>query len=470
MNRYRKLASDTILMTIGNFSSKVLVFFMLPIYTYVLSTDEYGIADLFLTTVNLLVPILTISITEATFRFAFDENIDQNKNISNSIFCICGSVIILIPITFVLSIWNTSFCDYAVFFILLYLFNALNTCLNNYARGTNHIKIFVESSFVYTLLLISLNIVFLTVIKIGLQGYLLAMILAYAGSAIFIFILLKGWKIIRIKYLDIILFRQMIRFSIPMIFSTTAWWAMNSIDKYMLIEWYGIETSGLYGAAQKLPTILSVLSNIFVQAWQISAISAHGEKDSNEFYTNVYKVYEVGLFVVAAGIILLTKPLALIMFQKDYFSAYVFVPVLLLSGVYSCLSSFLQSPFVAEKRSGALLKTTLVALIFNIIGNIVFLNYMGPIGATYATMVGFGITWAMRLFMSRHFVKIKINWIKTIFSMCLLFVEALLISYNAPYSMFGAGIIFFVIIVMHFSTIKIFFVGAIKMVRKMVKR
>lgn len=470
MNRYKKLVSDTLLMTIGNFSSKVLVFLLLPIYTYVLTTEEYGVADLFLTTVNLLVPILTMSITEATFRFAFDKSIDQEKNITNSVIIIMGSVLLLLPITWGLSLWNGNFSDYATFFILLYFFNALHTCMGNYARGTDHIKAFVGASLVYTILLLALNILFLTVLKIGLYGYMISMISAHAGSAIFLLVLLKGWKIVQPKKFDVALLKEMLKFSIPMIFSTTAWWAMNSVDKYMMIEWYGIETSGLYGVAQKLPTIISVLSNIFVQAWQISAISAHGEKGSNTFYTNVYKVYETGLFVAAAGIILLTKPLAAIMFQKDYFSAFIFAPILILSGVYSCLSMFLQSPFVAEKKSGVLFQTTVIGLAINIVANAIFLKIMGPIGATYATMIGFGTTWAMRLYMSRQFIKIRINWVNTIGAMILLFVEAILISYDVAYSMLFAFIITLVVMLMRYSEIKIFFQGVIKMTKSIMKR
>lgn len=470
MNRYKKLASDTVLMTLGNFSSKVLIFLLLPLYTYILTTEEYGVADLFLTTVNLLVPILTISITEATFRFAFDKNVDQEKNLTNSIIIIFASLLFLFPVTGILARWNDSFQIYAPFFILLYLFNALNTCLGNYARGTNHIKIFVFSSLVYTVLLLLLNIVFLTVLKIGLHGYLISMISAYAGSTLFQFIFLKGWRMVRIRNFDNKLLHEMTQFAVPMIFSTTAWWAMNSIDKYMLIDWYGIETSGLYGVAQKLPTIISVLSGIFVQAWQISAISRHGEKGSNEFYTNVYRVYETGLFIAAAGIIALTKPLASIMFQKEYYSAYIYAPVLILSGVYSCLSMFLQSPFVAEKKSRVLLKTTLAGLVFNIIANVVLMIMMGPIGATYATLIGFAITWVMRLFMSRKIIRIDINWINTFILMLLLFVEAILVAYDVSHGLIISIVIMLVIFLMRYSIIRSFALGAINMLKKMVKR
>ena len=470
MNRYKKLASDTVIMTIGSFSSKVLVFLLLPIYTYVLSTEEYGIADLFLTTVSLLIPILTLSISESTFRFSFDKNVDQAKNITTSLILVMGSAVILIPVTLILSVWNNSFHMYFPYFIALYLFSALNTCMSNYARGTNHVKIFVGASVVYTAFLVSLNILFLTVIKLGLEGYLIALIISYASSSATVFLALKCWRLIKLDKVDAHLLKEMLSFSIPMIFSTTAWWAMNSIDKYMLIDWYGIETSGLYGVAQKLPTIISMFSSIFVQAWQISAISSYGEKDSSEFYTNVYRVYEVGLYIVAGGLVFMTKPLASIMFQKEYFQAYIYAPVLLIAGVFSCFTSFLTSPFVAEKKSGALLKTTLIGLFFNLIANVVLMKLMGPIGATYATMLGFGVTWYVRLLLSRKFISIEVNWFKTIVSLILLFSEALIITYNIAYGMIIAFGILITLLFLHFKTIKLLFNSLFEIVKNHFKK
>ncbi len=46
MNRYKKLIKNTALITVGNFASKLLTFFLLPLYTAILTTAEYGVADL----------------------------------------------------------------------------------------------------------------------------------------------------------------------------------------------------------------------------------------------------------------------------------------------------------------------------------------------------------------------------------------------------------------------------------------
>ena len=59
--KYKTLFTDTAAFTISNFASKILVFLLLPLYTAILSTEEYGIADLITNTVNVVYPILTLN-------------------------------------------------------------------------------------------------------------------------------------------------------------------------------------------------------------------------------------------------------------------------------------------------------------------------------------------------------------------------------------------------------------------------
>ncbi len=465
-NQYKKLASDTVIMAIGNFSTKVLIFLLLPLYTYILSTEEYGVADMFTTTITMLVPVLTLSISESTFRFAFDREVNQKSNLCCSIIIIASSALLVIPMTFILGQWNGCFSEYLVFFILLYVGTAFCTCLSNYARGTNHIKTFVFSSVLYTLLLVTCNILCLTVLRLGLKGYFLSTIIAYGGTNLFLFIRLKCWRALPPRNFNWSLLRSMLKFSIPIIFSTVGWWVMNSVDKYMIVEFFSLEESGLYGAAQKLPTILSVIGTIFVQAWQISAIDSYKSKGSNEFYTKVYNVYSVGLFVACAMLIAITKPLASFLFQKEYFQAYVYSPLLILSGLMSCLASFLQSPFVAAKKSNVLVISTLCGVAFNIVGNIVLMMNFGIIGAAYATLIGFGITWAIRIFTSKKYIRIQINWLTYGLTLLLLAAEALLVTYDVKYSIIWTSLIVVAVIVLHLKTICQFIVSGIKMLKK----
>ena len=52
MNRYKQLMKNMGLLTIGNFASKLLSFLLVPLYTNVLTTKEYGTFDIVVTTAN----------------------------------------------------------------------------------------------------------------------------------------------------------------------------------------------------------------------------------------------------------------------------------------------------------------------------------------------------------------------------------------------------------------------------------
>ena len=84
--KIKKLGSNTLWMLIGNFSTKVLTFLLVPLYTYVLSTREYGIIDLIITSVSLLSPILTLSVTEGIIRLMFDNQCDNKQIFSVSVY------------------------------------------------------------------------------------------------------------------------------------------------------------------------------------------------------------------------------------------------------------------------------------------------------------------------------------------------------------------------------------------------
>ena len=72
MNKYQTLAANTILMSAGTFGSKLLVFLMVRFYTGYLTPAEYGTADLITQTANLLIPLVSLDITDAVFHFAAD--------------------------------------------------------------------------------------------------------------------------------------------------------------------------------------------------------------------------------------------------------------------------------------------------------------------------------------------------------------------------------------------------------------
>ena len=91
--KYNLLISNTLLFALGNFGSKFLVFLLVPLYTHALTTDEYGISELVITGTNLLIPFVSLSIQDATLRFALDPNNDKKVVLKNTVFILSiGSI------------------------------------------------------------------------------------------------------------------------------------------------------------------------------------------------------------------------------------------------------------------------------------------------------------------------------------------------------------------------------------------
>ena len=79
MDKYKKLVSNTVIFAIGTFSSKLLVFLLMPLYTRVLTESDYGVVDLLMQTGNLLLPLVSLGINNAIIRFGLDKSSDSRE-------------------------------------------------------------------------------------------------------------------------------------------------------------------------------------------------------------------------------------------------------------------------------------------------------------------------------------------------------------------------------------------------------
>ena len=98
-DKYKKLGKNIGIITIGNFASKILSFFMMPVYTAVLSTADYGISDLISTSISLIYPILTISVSEGLVRFLLDKDDNRKQYVSICFYIWLVSLVIMFLLT-----------------------------------------------------------------------------------------------------------------------------------------------------------------------------------------------------------------------------------------------------------------------------------------------------------------------------------------------------------------------------------
>jgi O-antigen/teichoic acid export membrane protein len=287
---------------------------------------------------------------------------------------------------------------------------------------------------VQTIVTISCNIVFLVVLKLGLTGYLLSIIIGYCIPIALMIIGGKLWKYLVPFRIDKKLFKEMLVYSIPMIPTILAWFINTSIDKYMIINMKGLGESGVYSVAHKIPTIITTILNIFLQAWQISAISSYGDSDQGQFYSKVYAGLNLVSITGFMFTMILTKTVAGFLFRKEFFEAWKYVPMLSLAAIFSSYSGFLAAAYRAAKKTKSLFVSVAAGAVVNVVLNYILLRTIGTIGASVATAISFFVVWLVRLIMVQKLVTIDVGVTKTIVSITAIIIAALLIIFDVPYS------------------------------------
>lgn len=432
-HKYKDLAVNTVIFTISSFGSKILTFLLVPLYTSLLSTEEYGIADLISTTASLLIFILTIDIADAVLRFAIERKTNQEEILYFGIKVqLIGAFVLSIGLMIIKCIGILKWEDYCYYYLLLiFFFNAIHQTVTNYLRAINKLKDVAISGIIQTAGMISSNIFCLVVLHMGLKGYLISIIIGSLLSSLYCFLKIGSPLLgfINTK-LDKKVQKEMIKYSFPLIFNGVAWWMNSSLDKYFIIGMIGIGASGVYAVSYKIPTILTMFNQIFAQAWNLSAIKEFDKEDKDGFFSNTYSVYNAGMVLSCSAIIIFNIFLARILYAKDFFQAWEYTSPLLISIVFSALSSFIGSIFTAVKNSKIFAVSTVTAAVINMILNAILIPFCGVQGAAIATAISFFTIWLVRMVCVKKYIELKINIKRDIIAYLLLSTQAVIEHYN----------------------------------------
>ncbi len=451
---YRYLFNNIGLLTLSNFATKFLSFFLVPLYTNILSTTEYGTYDLFNATIGVLLPVLTLNIQESVLRFSLDKKTSRKAIVSISVkYLLISNLLVIIGLIFNrITYLNAMIAEYGIYFFLMFFVQSLVGVITCYIRGVDRVADLSVSSVITSIVTISCNIIFLVAFKWGLPGYFLANIIGPLVQCIYL--------MVRSNFLKEIRFEQftpeeeaMTNYSKPLIANSIAWWVNNVSDRYVIVFFCGLAENGVYSVAGKIPSILNIFQTIFNQAWTLSAVKDFDPEDKNGFFTNTYKAYNCMMVIICSSIIVADKILAKFLYAKDFYVAWKYVPWLTVAILFGALSGYLGGFFSAVKDSKLFATSTIMGAIINLILNFVFTPIYGAMGAAIATAISYIVVWAFRYVQSRKYIKLKINLTRDIIAYILLIAQSLLILIEGLKMYFFVGIVFLIICFLYIKDI-----------------
>lgn len=431
MNKNKELVKNTIIIFIGKFCTQFITLLLLPLYTHFLSTEDYGYIDLIQTYLTFFIPLILLKIDAGIFRFLIDarkSEEEKNKIITNGIFIMFVELIIS-TILFAVAVKIFSI-KYSILIVMNLISLSVLTFLLQIVRGIGKNKQYSFSSIIAAIVTIVLNLIFLVGFHKNGKYVLIASLISNIICTIYLLIVNKILKNVKIKYIDKKLIKDLLKYSIPMIPNELSWWIVHVSDRTIISYALGVAANGIYSVSCKFSNILSSIFNIFNLSWQESAALHINDTDKDEFFSNVInKVFN--LFICFCIGILACLPFVFELLIKDsYREAYKYVPILLLANIFSVLIGLIGSIYVAKKMTKEVAKTTMIAAIINLTIDIALIKVIGIYAAAISTLVSYMLLAIYRYIDVQKYVKVKIPIKNIVVNSIIFILVVVLYLYN----------------------------------------
>lgn len=415
MESTRKVISNSVIYTISGLLLRCFSFFLLPLYTAFLTTEDYGItsiANSFIATMSFIVALSTYS---AISRFYVDYKDDPIKvkriygTISTFVFVstVVWDIILFIfrdelskrvfqnidffPVVFLCLISLLFYCQHTIF----------STILISEQKA-------VKSSIlntIYFLVNLGLNVLFVVIMQKGAVGVILATLIANLLYSLYFIIDLLAHKNI-IICVDLKPLKDILKYSIPLLPHNLSTSIALLVSKILIGDTNTLSTVGVYSIASTFgdisDTVQGYINTAYVP-WFFEQI--HGKNDNYiQTIRNAVKALcaITGFFFI--GISLFSHDCILLLLNKSYSEAWKYVPFIV--GVYAIKTAYyfyVSILFYDKKASKILFIATITGSLINILLSYIFIPIWGVYGSIAADAVGMIIRTVIVIAISQRF-------------------------------------------------------------------
>lgn len=392
---------------IGFFCTKILNFLIVPIYTYYISTSDMGIYDMLISTASLLTPIITLQISDAAYRWLI-----RNEKVNESIrstyqVLLFNSILVIIIASIIGAFFEIPY--YGLFIAHLLSTRVIQT-VQKLLRGLKKQSIYAASSIAYAIINLSLNLIFVCILKKGAESLFVSSIISNLICTALLFIRVKALRVNAIHKPDFSHIKELIKYSAPLVPNQLNWWIMSSSDRYVVNYFIDSSANGVYSIAYKFPSILQLALNIFHTSWQDASIA--DDKEDSNYYSKLFEKVYVLSFSMLPAITALTQLYITLTMSADYHEAANYVSILFLGTIFQFFSSFYGVGYLKKRKTNKAFSTSIYGAIVNFVINIALIKYIGLYAAAISTLISFVVMWVIREKQNKNTLKIKINYKK----------------------------------------------------------
>lgn len=384
---YKRYFLTTIGYFAGNVFTKLISFILLPLYTKLINPEIYGIYGVNMTIVQLVVPIVYLSIWDAMFRFAVDEETVGSKYriISNGLVVVWISSIVCAGVLLVINVfWNLHnpylVCIYAVMNGFQYFYGCIS-------RSMHDNKVFIISGCVNSLINLSLNWIGIAHFHHGIEVLYYSYIIGTAVQILIIEIKFRVLGHFRWSYAKKQVLNMLMRFGGPLALNSAMQWLLTGLTQVMIAYKLGTYYNGLFSVAIKFATVISLIVSVFQFAWYELAYELARDKNSASYYKRTVNMLFGILVLASAGLILMIKIVYPFFVAEAYWDSLEIIPHIVIYACATAYAGFLGTIYMAYKDVNILTVSSLVSGGVNSILLLTLIPYLGFHGALMSLTV-----------------------------------------------------------------------------------
>lgn len=423
MDKNSELVKNTAIIAFGKICTQLISFLLLPLYTSVLKTEEYGIVDLIFTYCSLLLPIATLALEQAVFRYLIDVRENETKKancISSCFYGVLFITILLIGIDVIVYLILRNII--VILFMLVLLSTSFSTLFLQICRGLGDNVGYSLAGVITAVVQISGNVFFLVLFDMGAKGMILASFMGNFACIVFLLIRCKLGKYIRFADINKKVLKECIWYSLPLIPNQLSWWILNASDRVIVQFFIGVSGNGLMAVANKFSNVYLQLINVFNISWTESAATHIKDEDSNEFFHKIVNT-SISLFLCFCFGIIACMPFVFsIMVDYSYMEAYNLIPLFLIAAFFNAIVGIYGVIYVAYKDTVEIMKTAMMSAAINVVSHLILIKFCGLYAAAISSMLGFGYMSVYRYFHSRKYLTVKVKKSTFLLGMVLMLV------------------------------------------------
>jgi len=410
LGRRSELAKKTVILAIGKICTQCISFLLLPLYTAVLETSEYGTFDLLMTYSALLLPIVNWQFDQGIFRFMLDLRSDEDKirELFSTLFC--SSAIQAVSYGIIFKIIGQYFCIKNVYFLIFYVIQQIFILLLlQFVRGLGKTVKYTIASFISAVAMTILNVVSLTILRMGLQGLFVSTLIAQNCTLIYLIFASKCWKYYSFKSIRIKIFKQVCAYSVPLIPNDLAWWVVNTSDRTIISYFLTTAANGIYSIANKFPNVFINFYNILNLSWTETVSLHYNDQDRDEFFSETVTLFFKLFSAICFGIVAIMPFLFPVLVNEKYSLAYEHILILMYSMLFRVLVGLYSCIYVAQKNVKKIACTSIAAAFINITIDMLLINKIQIFAASISTLVAFFTMFIVRYIDVNRTVHMKIQ-------------------------------------------------------------